>query len=323
MKTYTLKSDDHTIPLYCWNDLPEGVARKGILHISHGMAEYGERYANVAQALNQAGYIVFAHDHRGHGACIEQDGEGYFAGQRGWYKVVDDLVIVVDFVQKKFPSSPLLLMGHSMGSYILQSYLIHHSPKLSGVILSGSNYAPKLLLEAALLIAKMECLRQGKKGISPIIKQLTFTSYNRQFKPNRTEFDWLSRNEKAVDDYIADDLCGFSCSNQLWHDLFKGLLHINAINNLKRIQQDLPILVMGGEKDPVSAPHGQQKLTKALRKAGLKDVTLSLYPEGRHEMLNETNSQQVINRLLQWMNQTAMSRECCSENHTTHVVTES
>ncbi|MGI9278890.1 MAG: lysophospholipase [Endozoicomonas sp.] len=323
MKIHTLKSDDHTIPLYCWNELPDGVSRKGIVHISHGMAEYGQRYRSFAAELNQAGFIVFAHDHRGHGACIEQNGEGYFAEQRGWHKVVDDLAIVVEFVQKKFPSAPLVLMGHSMGSYILQSYLIHHTPRLAGTILSGSNYAPKLLLEAGLMVAKAECLRQGKKGISPLIKQLTFSSYNRQFKPNRTEFDWLSRDPRAVDDYISDTLCGFSCSNQLWHDLFKGLLHISAISNLKQIEPELPVLVMGGEKDPVSAPQGQQKLTKALRKAGLKNVTLSLYPEGRHEMLNETNSQQVITRLLQWINQTAMSRECCPEKNTTPVVSES
>nr|WP_252180525.1 alpha/beta hydrolase [Endozoicomonas sp. 4G] len=268
------------------------------------MAEHGQRYRSFASALNQAGYIVFAHDHRGHGACIEQNGKGYFAGQRGWHKVVDDLATVVEFIQKKFPGTPLVLMGHSMGSYILQSYLVHHTPRLAGAILSGSNYAPRLLLEVGLLIAKVECLRQGKRGISPLIRQLTFSSYNRQFKPNRTEFDWLSRDPQAVDDYIADELCGFPCSNQLWYDLFRGLLQISANHPLKHIESELPVLVMGGEKDPVSAPAGQQKLTKALRKAGLKNVTLSLYPEGRHEMLNETNAQQVIQRLLQWIDQT-------------------
>ncbi|WP_422133133.1 alpha/beta hydrolase [Endozoicomonas sp. ALD040] len=323
MKIYTLKSDDHSIPLYCWNNLPECVDRKGIVHISHGMAEYGQRYRSFASELNQAGYLVFAHDHRGHGACIEQEGAGYFAGQRGWHKVVDDLATVVEFIQKKFPNAPLVLMGHSMGSYILQSYLIHHTPRLAGAILSGSNYAPRLLLEVGLLVAKLECLRQGKKGISPLIKQLTFSSYNRRFKPNRTEFDWLSRDPQAVDDYISDELCGFSCSNQLWHDLFQGLLHIGATHHLKQIESKLPFLVMGGEKDPVSAPLGQQKLTKALRKAGLRNVTLSLYPEGRHEMLNETNSQQVIKRLLQWINQTVMSQEYCSVNNSAPELTES
>ncbi|WP_257292043.1 alpha/beta hydrolase [Endozoicomonas sp. ONNA1] len=322
MKIYTLKSDDHNIPLYCWNHLPECVNRKGIVHISHGMAEYGQRYRSFATELNQAGYIVFAHDHRGHGACIEQNGEGYFARQRGWHKVVDDLATVVEFIQKKLPGVPLILMGHSMGSYILQSYLIQHTPGLAGAILSGSNYAPRLLLEAGLLIAKVECRRQGKKGISPLIRQLTFSSYNRQFKPNRTEFDWLSRDPDAVDDYIADELCGFHCSNQLWHDLFRGLLHIRACHHLKQIELELPVLVMGGEKDPVSAPEGQQKLTKALRKAGLKNVTLSLYPEGRHEMLHETNSQQVTQRLLQWIDQTIRSNECSSVNDTIPMVTE-
>ncbi|MGI9276408.1 MAG: lysophospholipase [Endozoicomonas sp.] len=305
MKTTTLtSSDQHHIPLFQWGLAGRDKAlARGIVHISHGMSEYARRYQRLAEKLTAAGYIVYAHDHRGHGDCIKTTEQGYFADQDGWHKTVNDLDTVVQHIRKKHPDLPIVLLGHSMGSYILQGYLIDHSPGVTGCILSGSNFAPRPLLYLGRAVAWLESLRQGKKGLSPLINQLTFAQYNRRFKPNRTAYDWLSRDPAEVDKYDQDPLCGFLCTNHLWKDLFDGLLKISSPENLTGIGSSLPVLVMGGEEDPVSAPRGQQKLAKALQKAGLKNVTIRLYPDGRHEMFNEINHEQVTGQLIQWIDQ--------------------
>ena len=301
MKQFFLQQQHHSIPVTLWDALPVDTPVKGVVHISHGMAEYARRYQPLAEVLNTNGYIVYAHDHRGHGDCIKTTGQGFFADNDGWQKVLQDIDCVVNEIKQRHADLSLIMLGHSMGSYMLQSYLIEQKPKLAAAVFSGSNYAPALLLTLGRLVASMEILRQGKTGHSPIIKQLTFSAYNRRFKPNRTEFDWLSRDREQVDRYANDPLCGFDCTNQLWKDLFAGMLANQK--SLTSISTNLPVLVMGGEQDSVSYPKGQQDLTKALRNAGLKDVTMQLYPDGRHEMFNEVNAQQVVDRLIQWMNE--------------------
>lgn len=294
--------DGHRISLYQWScDNADAV-----VHISHGLSEHAGRYDLLARTLNEAGFEVFAHNHRGHGETPEQP--VLFSHRRGWDKVVDDLDRVVQSIHKQFPDKPLLLIGHSMGSYILQSYLMNTTPdQLKGYVLSGSNFAPRPLLMLARFVAWIERCRQGKTGQSPILHALVFGQYNKTFKPNRTEFDWLSRDQQTVDDYIDDPLCGQSPANRLWHDLFRGLLSISSVGALRQINKQIPALIMGGTHDPVSAPatpiekNGQHKLAQALQKAGVKDVTLKLYPEGRHEMFNEINREQVVTDLIEWL----------------------
>ena len=301
-KTLYLATDSRTsIPVYQWQTEKK---TKAVLHISHGMAEYGLRYHSFARELNKAGFIVYAHDHTGHGERIEMDLKkqpGHFADQYGWSMAVHDLALTVSNIKQSHPELPLFLLGHSMGSYLLQNYLINSNPDITGAILSGSNYVARPLLFVARIITQLEIIRQGGKGNSSLINQLTFAGYNKQFKPNRTEFDWLSRDPESVDAYINDPLCGFTCTNQLWADLFSGLKTICSISSLKKINPEIPILVLGGDKDPVSAPNRLQKLASALQTAGVNDVSLQLYPGGRHEMFNETNREQVIRQLIEWL----------------------
>ena len=301
-KTLYLATDSRTsIPVYQWQ--PEN-SPKAVLHISHGMAEYGQRYHAFARELNKVGFIVYAHDHSGHGERIEMDTEncqGHFTDHHGWSSAIHDLALTVNSIKKTHPQLPVFLLGHSMGSYMLQNYLINSNPEINGAILSGSNYVAKPLLTFARLITQLEIIRQGKKGKSRLIDQLTFAGYNKKFKPNRTDFDWLSSDSAEVDAYINDPLCGFTCTNQLWADLFSGLQNICSISSLKNINPEIPMLVLGGEKDPISAPNRLQKLASALQTAGVKDVSLQLYPNGRHEMFNETNREQVIQQLIEWL----------------------
>ena len=295
-------TDKHSIPVYHWEPVE---AAKAIIHISHGMAEHGARYHGLAEQLTAQGYIVYSHDHRGHGATIndsENDSpQGHFADQGGWNSVVLDLKMVADHIHTQHASLPCFLLGHSMGSYILQSYLSRYNPTISGTILSGSNYVAKPLLILGRLVAKIETLHQGRMGYSPVIHQLTFAGYNNNFKPNTTEFDWLSRNPESVKRYVTDPLCGFRCSNQLWYDLFGGLQEICSEHRLKKISGQLPVLILGGDQDPVSAPNGLERLHKAFIRSGHSNTTLLLYPDARHELFHETNSPEVIDQLCTWL----------------------
>ena len=297
--TFWLTANDRS-RLYVNQWLPEGPA-KALLMLSHGMAEHSGRYARLAEALGSAGYGVYAPDQRGHGRTADEGTLGLYAEKDGWNKVVGDLASLNQHIGQQQPGLPIVLLGHSMGSYIAQAYLLHHSASLHGAILSGSNFQPVALYRAARLIARVERLRQGLRGRSALIEFLSFGSFNKAFKPTRSAFDWLSRDPLEVDKYINDPLCGFRCTNQLWVDLLGGLQQISKASNLAQIDPGLPILVMGGECDPVSEGKRLKHLAHALREAGCQDLQLNIYPQARHEVFNETNRNEVTADVLKWL----------------------
>ncbi|MCY1284082.1 Monoacylglycerol lipase [compost metagenome] len=276
-------------------------APRAVLMLSHGMAEHSGRYARFAEALVRAGYALYAHDQRGHGKTAQRGVLGHYAGHDGWQRVVDDLGDLRQHIRQQHPDVPVILIGHSMGSYIGQAWLLRHSTEVQGAILSGSNYQPLGLYRAAAAIARFERWRQGPTGRSALLEFLSFGSFNKAFKPNRTAFDWLSRDPAEVDKYIADPLCGFRCTNQLWIDLLEGLQQITPPAHLAKIDHDLPLLVIGGERDPVSQGKRLRDLADALRTAGLRNVELQVYPDARHELLNESNRDEVTADLLGWL----------------------
>ncbi|OIN44905.1 alpha/beta hydrolase [Pseudomonas azotoformans] len=288
--------------LYVNQWMPEGPTR-ALVMLSHGMAEHSGRYARLAQTLCDAGYGVYAPDQRGHGRTADEGTLGLYAEHDGWNKIVGDLASLNQHMGQQQPGLPIILLGHSMGSYIAQAYLLHHSASLDGAILSGSNYQPVALYRAARVIARAERLRQGVRGRSALIEFLSFGSFNKAFKPNRTAFDWLSRDPTEVDKYINDPLCGFRCTNQLWIDLLGGLQQISKASNLAQIDPGLPILVMGGECDPVSEGKRLNSLANALREAGCQHLQLNIYPQARHEVFNETNRDEVTADVLSWLDQ--------------------
>ena len=204
------------------------------------------------------------------------------------------------------------LFGHSMGSYIGMAYLMQHSCSLQGAVLSGSNYQPVALYKAARLIAGFERWRLGPTGRSRLIDFLSFGSFNKAFKPNRTGFDWLSRDPVEVDRYVTDPLCGFVCTTQLWCDLMDGFQQITPVRNLAQIDADLPLLVIGGDRDPVSQGKRLGHLAGALRTAGIKDVELKIYPDARHELLNESNRDEVTHYLRDWLERTLVRSRSCA-----------
>lgn len=282
-------------------------APKAALMIAHGMAEHSARYAPLAEHLVAEGYEVYAIDQRGHGHTAQRGVQGHYADRNGWSKVVGDLASLNHHIRKQHPHIPIVLLGHSMGSYIGMAYLMQHSCSLHGAILSGSNYQPLGVYKAAALIARFERWRLGPTGRSKLINYLSFGSFNKAFKPNRTDFDWLSRDPEQVDKYINDPQCGFICTTQLWCDLIDGFQQITPVNNLAQIDSDLPLLVIGGDSDPVSQGKRLGDLAGALRTAGLKDVELKVYPDARHELLNESNRGEVTTYLCDWLTR-ALSR---------------
>ncbi len=291
---YLTAEDGYQIEVFTW---PNEHA-KAWVHILHGMAEHASRYDEFAQALVQAGYAVIAHNHRGHGNSPTAQ-IGLYAEQDGWNKVLNDIDVVRNSITDDLP---YIMFAHSMGTFITQAYLINQPKPIQGLILSGSNLQPLPLVKAGKVVAKIERWRKGALAPSPILQFLSFGSFNNAFKPNRTDFDWLSRDEQQVDKYINDPLCGFDCHTQLWIDLFNGLIHVYDKGSIERIQSNLPILIFGGDKDPVGEMgKGLPKLAKRYEQAGQSNVTLKLYKDGRHEMLNETNKQEVISDVLHWL----------------------
>ncbi|MFK3797875.1 lysophospholipase [Pseudomonas sp. NPDC088444] len=278
-------------------------APRAVVMLSHGMAEHSGRYERLGQALTDAGLALYAHDQRGHGRTADHGVLGHYADRDGWNKVVGDLATLRASIAQHHPGTPVFLLGHSMGSYIAQAYLMHHSASLQGAVLSGSNFQPVSLYRTAAVVARMERWRQGPTGRSALIEFLSFGSFNTRFKPVRTSFDWLSRDPVEVDHYVNDPLCGFRCTNQFWLDMLGGLQQISKPSNLAQIDKSLPMLIMGGECDPVSEGRRLKDLADALSGTDHPFVTLKIYPQARHEILNETNRDEVTRDLLAWFDE--------------------
>lgn len=296
--TYPSATGECTIHATLW--LPEGEPR-AVLQIAHGMAEHKERYAAFAEFLNQNGVAVAANDHAGHGESIKDESMlGYFAKEDGWMKVVQDIHTLRDIVCGKFPNAPYLLMGHSMGSFLARSYAVKFGSGVKAFIFSGTA-GSNPVLGPAKLIAKSEIKKNGAIKPSQKLNDLSFGAYNKQFQPARTGFDWLSRDEHQVDLYVADPLCGFIFTAEGMYDLFTGL---SAIGNKAWAAQvpNVPILLMSGAEDPVgSNGKGVKQVEKWLLDTG-HNVTCTLYPGGRHEMLNEVNRDEVMEDVLAFIN---------------------
>ncbi len=276
---------------------------RAIVLISHGMAEHGGRYARLAGALNAHRYAVYVPDHRGHGRTPGSTADlGHFAQDDGWQKVVSDLHEVLDAVKARHPGVPVFLLGHSMGSYIARGLAFRRGDALAGLLLSGTTHDHPLAYQVPRLIVAAERIRLGKRGKSTIVKKLTFDAFNKRFEPARTPCDWLSRDPLEVDKYLQDPLCGFECTTRLWWDVLGGMAEMCMPRNMARMPKTLPIYVMAGERDPVNNRlAGIRKLQAALEKAGLKSVTCRIYPGARHELLNETNRDEITKDLVAWL----------------------
>ena len=257
----------------------------GIVQIAHGMGEHSLRYAHVAEVLNQAGYHVYANDHRGHGRSVKgPESLGDF-GAGGWNGLVADMVTLTRLARTREGRIPVILLGHSMGSFAAQHYVIDNSALIAGLVLSGSAAVDKLAIDPS--------------------ADADLTAFNRGFEPARTQHDWLSRDPAAVDAYEADPLCGFGVNKQAMQTMAASMVRLIDPAAIGQIRKELPIYIFAGDKDPINHHLEWLKpVAERYRAAGIANVTEKYYAEGRHEMLNETNRDEVMRDLVSWLKET-------------------
>jgi len=271
---------------------------KGIVQLVHGMAEHIRRYEETAQKLNQAGYIVVGHTHAGHGSHAET--LGYF-GKGGWQMLIDDVHALRQATQKEYPELPYFLLGHSMGSFVVRGYCLQYEKGLKGVVLSGTGHYEKPILTAGTALANLQCLFGMAKKPSTLLLSISSADNLKSYDDVQTGFDWLSRDREVVQKYIDDPLCGFTFTASAYRDMFSGLKRLYP-EKLSAMEKDIPVYLFSGDLDPVGANGaGVQKVAQEIRDAGVKDVQIKLYPQGRHEMFNEHNREEVWSDLISWL----------------------
>ena len=278
--------------------LPQGAA-KAVVLIAHGMAEHAARYRRFASELAARGYAVYAPDHRGHGRTSGGDDRLGWAGDDGWNGMLRDLAALAELVRERHPGAPVVLFGHSMGSVLAQRFAQLHGATLSGLILSGTfGSAPKI--GAAIAAAQVLALARGGRAPSPLQRTM-FADFNKAFS-QKPGFEWLSRDAAEVQTYVDDPRCGFTFSNRLLLDMLRGYVQTWKPDNERAVPCDLPVLLFSGELDPVGRNTAAvNELAGRYRALRLTDVTVQFYPGGRHEMLNETNRDEVVNDVLAWL----------------------
>ena len=275
-----------------------------VVQIVHGIAEYIERYDRFMLFLAENGYVAVGNDHLGHGKSAATPEElGIFSEKDGWAYVVDDMKLLHDRMKKEYPDIPYVFFGHSMGSFLTRTYMIRFPNQYDGAILSGTGHQSPALINGGLLYAELLTLTKGPQASGKALNDMAFGSYCKKIENPRTPFDWLSRDPETVDRYIADPLCGFVCKCSLYRDMMKGLKYLTDPKNIGQMNRDAPVYFLSGADDPVGDwSAGVERAYKAFCKAGMKDVMIRLYPGGRHEMLNETNYEDVQKDILDWLN---------------------
>lgn len=292
-----LSSDGHT-QLHGAQWTPADRKPRAVLQIAHGVAEHILRYDDFARYLNDRGILVVGHDHLGHGKSLPEGGTPvYFGDGSTWETVVDDIHLLHDRLREQYPDLPILLMGHSMGSFLSRSYLIRYPGTVDAAIIMGTGWQPKAVVAGGLAVARATAAVVGESGTSDLVTQLAFGAYNKQFAPNRTSCDWLSADTDNVDAYMADPLCGADATVGLFRQMLLGIRFNQRLSNLRRMDAQTPVLFIAGDKDPVGANGaGVRRTYQEFLRAGMQDCTLKLYPGLRHEILNEKGWQREVFR---------------------------
>ena len=275
-----------TIHACIWR--PEGEI-KGVVQIIHGMSEYAGRYSPFAQFLCEKGYLVCAEDHLGHGKSVTGERElGYFNSQRSTKIILDDIRALHLAVKKQTEGKPYFVLGHSMGSFFCRKYISLYGRELNGAVVMGTGFKGGAMLNFALLLVRLNALFCGWRHKSKFITKLAFGSYNKKFKPKRTEYDWLSEEEENVNAYLADPLCGFPFTDNGYHGLFSIMKDACSHKTIEATPKDLPVFLVAGKDDPVGDyGKGVLKVKRKLDGAEVKEVFIKLYEGARHEILND------------------------------------
>ena len=288
------------LTLYLWQtDAP----CRGVIQLVHGMAEHIARYDRLARALCAAGYTVAGHSHLGHGEDAREDELGFFGRKDGWDHLVEDVHAAHEMLLKRFPGQRFAILGHSMGSFVTREYLLRYGGDLTAAVICGTGWFPAPLCSVARAAAALCGAFGGWQKPAPLVDRLMSKDNNKAFAPARTPFDWLSRDTVEVDKYIADPRCGFLFTARGYYDMFTGLKSLSRLHRLAALPGDLPVLFISGDADPIGTQgKGVNTVAQQFRDAGVRDVTVHLYPGARHELFNETNRDEITAELIDWLN---------------------
>ncbi len=300
-----LSSNGHTqVKAYRWT--PERTPFKAIVQLTHGMTEHMNRYDSFATFLSQQGILVVGHDHLGHGLTAEKSEDlGYFDPAHPSDALVADMHILRTSTQKDYPDLPYFMLGHSMGSYMLRKYLFSHAQGLSGAVIMGTGDVPKATCELGMTLARCMALFRGWHYRSPMLQKLsTGGGPYKQYCLDGSQADrsWLTKDTEIVRAYYKDPLCTFRFTLNGYLGLFEAVRDDGMAENIRKMPQTLPILLVSGQDDPVGdLGEGVRRVEKRFRDAGMQDVTCTLYAGDRHEILNELDRKKVYSDILQWI----------------------
>lgn len=287
--------------IHCVQWAPPGRVR-AVVQIVHGIAEYAARYDDFARFLNQKNILVVADDHMGHGGSLTPaDPKGYFYG--GWTAAVDDTYSLLEKTRAENPRIPYVILGHSMGSFLTRTLLYRHPDSgIQAAVICGTGWQPGPVLKAGLAMCRRVCQKEGETHVSAPLRNLIFGSYNKRVADPQTPFDWVCGDPAVIAAYMADPLCGFEETAGLDRDMLTGIRMNQDSGNLAKMDKKLPVLFIAGVQDPVgSYGRGVRKSAEAFRKAGMEDVSVVLYANSRHEVLNDVEKEQVYQDVFQWI----------------------
>lgn len=278
---------------------------KAILQIAHGVTEYILRYEEFAEFLTSKGIVVVGNDHIGHGTSIAEKAKPMYFGPEGSFKyAVDDINTLYKITEEKYKNIPYIILGFSLGSFIVRRFLIDYPDTVDGAILVGTGQIAPIKIKIAKFIAKSEAKKHGDDNPTPMIKSLSFDNYNKLFKPNRTDYDWLCLSKTSLDKYIKDEKRGKELSAGLFREMLSGMEYTGNLENIKKMNKDIPIIFLSGEMDPVGEKgKSVKKAYDYFKKAGIKDVSMKLYKNLRHDILHEDNAEQIYQDILEFINE--------------------
>ena len=301
-KEFYYKSADGETEIHACMWQPE-MEPVGVIQIAHGVTEYILRYSELAEIFVERGYVVVGNDHIGHGKSVAPGKEKMYFGKEGsWSFVVDDIKNCVDMTKEMFPNIPYIIIGFSLGSFLVRTYLIKYPGQVNGAILMGTGQIPAFPLKLVRKMVVKEAEEVGEDHTSKKIHDLSFGTYNKKFAPNKTDYDWLCSNEDELKKYIEDPSRGGDFTAGLFREMLDGMLYTSQIDNMKKMDKDMPILILSGDKDPVGDfGKGVNRTYKALKKAGIEDVKMQMYHNARHDILHEDCTDSVKNDIYSWI----------------------